>query len=202
MRTTRFIWFLIMIAIGAAFGLYYTWVVDPVEFVDATFHHLRQDYKTDYVLMVAEIYDSDHVLYQAMIRLDLLEETSAEDAVNAAIQTARGFGYADVDLNKMTALRSAIVGGVSSPTPEIDLTLAENLLMTETNQPEPGTEITETAAPGSDPNILLPTLESNPFGAVESLGISTATQSVIPVLTPETSENDSTFFRKADDSDG
>ena len=54
-RINRYIWFLFMIIIGGGAGLYYAWYVKPADFVDAAMYNLRQDYKTDYVLMV----DSD-----------------------------------------------------------------------------------------------------------------------------------------------
>lgn len=158
MRITRFIWFMIMLGIGAALGLYYTWVINPVEFVDAALPHLRQDYKADYVLMVAEVYAEDHVLYQAMIRLDMLMEDSVDEAVDHAIQTAQNFGYSELDMDKLYALQSAISGGEATPTPIIDQTLQSSFLLTEA-----APETTAEPETNGDASSLLPTLEVNPF---------------------------------------
>ncbi|HRY21969.1 MAG TPA: hypothetical protein P5198_10675, partial [Flexilinea sp.] len=97
MKATRFIWFIIMIAAGIAIGLYYTWIVHPVKLVDATFYDLRQDYKADYVLMTAEIYNDNPNLFQTMIRLDRLLEESPEIAVANAIRNADQLGYSETD---------------------------------------------------------------------------------------------------------
>lgn len=162
MRISRFIWFMIMIAIGAGLGLYYAWVVNPVDFVDAAFHHLRQDYKADYVLMVAEIYDNDHVLYQAMMRLDMLTENSADEAVANAIQTAQGFGYSEVDMNKLYQLQSAVSGGQPTATPVIDQTLQASFKLTD--QVEATDSVPDGESAPTESSVMLPTLEINPFG--------------------------------------
>ncbi len=52
--------FLIALILGASAGLFYGWVVNPVEYVDIAPQSLRVDYKTDYVLMIAEAYQVDH----------------------------------------------------------------------------------------------------------------------------------------------
>lgn len=113
MKAARFIWFFIMIAAGIAIGLYFTWMVSPVTYVDATFFDLRQDYKADYVLMVAEIYDSEPVLLQTMMRLDRLMETSAETAVENAIVNAGQLGYSQHDVELLYQLNDAIGGNLT-----------------------------------------------------------------------------------------
>jgi hypothetical protein len=112
MKAARFIWFFIMIAAGIAIGLYYTWMVNPVNYVDATFFDLRQDYKADYVLMVAEIYDNEPVLLQTMMRLDRLMETSPETAVENAIVNAGQLGYSQHDVELLYQLNDAIGGNL------------------------------------------------------------------------------------------
>ncbi|HSL45503.1 MAG TPA: hypothetical protein VK897_18860, partial [Anaerolineales bacterium] len=65
----RRIGFIIAILIGLAGGLYYGWVVNPVNYVDTTIDTLRPDYQTDYVLMVAEAYHANLDLDLAARRL-------------------------------------------------------------------------------------------------------------------------------------
>ncbi len=165
-RAVRFIWFCIMILVGACGGLYYAWRVNPPEYVDASFHDLRQDYKTDYVLMVAETYDEDHVLYQAMLSLDKLMEESAEEAVETAIRNAEGFGYAQVDLEKLYRLREAITGERSTATPQYDPTMEFSIQMTSTAVAFEEMPL-ETGMPRAD---------SDPFGTSP-----TATPTPVPV---------------------
>jgi len=117
MRLNRIIWFMIMIAAGIALGLYYAWIVNPVRFIDATFYDLRQDYKADYVLMAAEIFQENPVLFQTMIRIDRLMENSAEEAVANAISNAEKLGYSENDLDLLYNLNDAI-GGRSEETAE------------------------------------------------------------------------------------
>ncbi len=50
-------------------GLLYGWVIDPVDFVDLTPDTLRADYRADYILMVAEAYQSENDLDLAARRL-------------------------------------------------------------------------------------------------------------------------------------
>ncbi|UCF61533.1 MAG: hypothetical protein JSV37_02300, partial [Anaerolineaceae bacterium] len=58
--------------IGLVVGLIYGWVLRPVEYVDTAPDTLREDYRTDYVLMVAEAYAGDGDLDLAQIRLATL----------------------------------------------------------------------------------------------------------------------------------
>ena len=72
----RWVRFLIAILVGLAIGLAYGWLVSPVRYIDTSPNTLRIDYKTDYVLMVSETYQSEKDLDQAVRRLGLLGTTS------------------------------------------------------------------------------------------------------------------------------
>jgi hypothetical protein len=108
MQTKRIFWFLVMIVIGVAVGLVYGWVINPVKHVDSSAESLRADYKTDYVLMVAEIYQSDRSLDGATARLGLVSSASAGIVVNEALQTARSLGYSPADLALLETLTHAM----------------------------------------------------------------------------------------------
>ena len=116
MRSKRIIWFFIMIAIGLAGGLAYGWVLNPVKYVDTSPETLRADYKTDYVLMVAEIYKSDHDLSAADHRLALLGSQAASQTVNSAILTAQQMGYSTQDLQTMITLSQAVQASIPNAT--------------------------------------------------------------------------------------
>lgn len=77
-----------MIAIGIGLGLIYGWIIEPVKYVDTAPDSLRLDYKTDYVLMVAEAYQVEHDLNLAVQRLTLLGGDPL-DTVSTAIAFAQ-----------------------------------------------------------------------------------------------------------------
>jgi len=101
--------FLIAVALGAAASLFYGWVVNPVEYVDISPQNLRADYKSDYVLMVAEAYQMDNDLGQAVRRLSLIGSTAPADIVATAMDYGLQHGYAAQDLSLMQALGQGLL---------------------------------------------------------------------------------------------
>ena len=117
---SRWVRFLIVIAIGVALGLFYGWLIDPVDFVDTTPNTLRADYRADYVLMVAETYSADQDAESAVIRLTYLGDPSPIVSVENAMIFAVEAGYGPEDLRKLRDLSDALApltqtGGGSSP---------------------------------------------------------------------------------------
>ena len=170
-RINRFIWFLIMIIIGGGAGLYYSWYVKPAEFVDAALYNMRPDYKTDYVLMVAEIYDQEHDRFQSLVRLDKIlapSDPSRESVVEAAIENAQNLGYNPVDLQKMYRLQEVISGERILPTETIDPTALYVFEQTSTasagqsRQSGPNDTPQETPTPTPNNNSV-PAADSDPF---------------------------------------
>lgn len=112
---SRWFRFFIAIALGMALGLFYGWFLNPVEFVDVTPESLRVDYKSDYVLMVAEAYRSEQDLAMAVRRLAALGNKAPADIVRQAILFAEDpqnfsdkMAYPDSDLETMRALEKAL----------------------------------------------------------------------------------------------
>jgi hypothetical protein len=105
---SRWFFFLLTIVIGAAAGLYYGWVVNPVRYMDATPSSLRADYKADYVLMTAEAYRADGNLDLAVQRLELLGGASPAESVALATVFAVRAGYGETDLALMQNLADAL----------------------------------------------------------------------------------------------
>ena len=106
----RWIRFIIAIAVGVGAGLLYGWVINPAKFVDTSPDTLRLDYKTDYVLMVAESYHADKDLGLAAQRLSLLGKSNPAEMVVQAIFFAERVGYAENDLNLMRYLSVGLQG--------------------------------------------------------------------------------------------
>ncbi|MFO7624515.1 MAG: hypothetical protein R6V73_09190 [Anaerolineales bacterium] len=113
---TRWFFFLLSIAIGAAAGLYYGWVVNPVKYLEASPGSLRADYKADFVLMTAEAYRADENLDLAVQRLSLLNDASPAESIALATVFAVKAGYGEADLALMQNLADALHS--ASPTQE------------------------------------------------------------------------------------
>src|SRR3989304_1587990 len=64
--------FLIGLALGVVLGLGYAWRIQPVAYYDTAPDSLRQDYRVDYVLMVAQSYQGEGDLRLALLRLAAL----------------------------------------------------------------------------------------------------------------------------------
>ncbi len=105
---SRWTKFLIAIAVGVAGGLFYGWVVSPLEYVDISPQNLRVDYKSDFVLMVAETYQVDHDLGQAVRRLALIDSSAPTAIVAKALDYALQHGYAAQDLALIQSLGEAL----------------------------------------------------------------------------------------------
>ena len=108
MRGKRAFLFLAMIALGVVAGLIYGWMIHPIKNATATVDTLRADYRTDYVLMVAEIYHSDQSLEHATRRLGLLGSTPPSRIAAEGVANARLLGYGEEDLALMNQLEQAL----------------------------------------------------------------------------------------------
>jgi hypothetical protein len=104
----RWIWFFIVVLLGVAAGLYYGWVINPVKYVDTTPAKLRSDYQTDYILMVAEVYQGEGDLDLAARRLAVLGDSPPAEIVRQAMILAAQIPYADSDQDLLSQLASAL----------------------------------------------------------------------------------------------
>ncbi|HUF37414.1 MAG TPA: hypothetical protein VMN57_02725 [Anaerolineales bacterium] len=112
---SRWIKFLIAIVIGVAIGLFYSWTVNPVRVVDSTPDSLRLDYRADYVLMVAEVYQLERDPDAAAQRLGRLGTDPVVLIVQQAVVFAETAGYPEIDLNLLVQLRDALQTWNPSP---------------------------------------------------------------------------------------
>jgi len=69
---------------------------------------LRMDYKTDIVLMAAELYNTENDLQAAQNRLSQIEQNSVIDLVNQAVIYAKDIGYLAEDVQLMANLATAL----------------------------------------------------------------------------------------------
>ena len=91
---------------GSFIALIYGWLIRPVEYIDTSPDSLRSDFRTDYVLMVAESYASDQDLNLAQFRLAALgpqpPEVYATQAIDYAL--AQSFSRSDLELLNQLAI--------------------------------------------------------------------------------------------------
>ena len=101
---SRWILFIILILLGIALGLLYAWRVNPVQYTDTAPVTLRVDFKTDYVLMVAEIFSQEKNPELAIKRLSFLSSQPPTELVTQAINFAEKQLYAGKDLTQLKSL--------------------------------------------------------------------------------------------------
>jgi hypothetical protein len=102
--------FFMIILFGLAAGLAYGWWVKPASTADNPLSALRQDYKSDYVLMVAEVYNKDGDLKLAMERLSELEKGDPLQTASNALVYARNAGYSINDLEIISTMVQNLQG--------------------------------------------------------------------------------------------
>lgn len=115
----RWIRFLLAILVGIGLGLAYGWLVSPVQYVDTAPDTLKIDYKSDYVLMVAEAYQHEQDLPAAVRRLALLGDPSPVNVVGLAVRFGEANDYREIDLGRMQSLLidlQAYDQGIETPT--------------------------------------------------------------------------------------
>ncbi|HOW91271.1 MAG TPA: hypothetical protein PK883_03040 [Anaerolineaceae bacterium] len=108
MRKARLIGFVVAILLGVAGGLVLGWLYFPAEITTTSLQDLRADYKTDYVLMVAETYATDG---DAQHALDLLTKINPDNplrTVQQGLLTAQQLGYEDWEMRYLADLEIGI----------------------------------------------------------------------------------------------
>jgi len=116
---SRWIKFFIVIALGLAAGLIYGWAISPVEYTNTTPDTLRADYRSDYVLMVAEVFHADQNVDEAARRLGMLGSEPPAKIASQALDYARQNNFPASDLALLQSLTAALQtwqpasGGVS-----------------------------------------------------------------------------------------
>jgi hypothetical protein len=104
---SRWFRFILAIMVGAVLGALYGWLVSPVEYVETAPDSLKVDYKTDYVLMVAEAYHGDADLSLAVHRLALLGKDDPAEIVRDALAFAEAL-YTEPDIARIRSLSGAL----------------------------------------------------------------------------------------------
>jgi len=104
----RWLYSVIALGIGIGLGLFYGWVISPVQFVDTTPASMRADYRANYVLMIAEAFHADQNTDLAIHRLAVFGSNSPADIAAQALQTAQSIGYSPNDISVLQELTRAL----------------------------------------------------------------------------------------------
>jgi hypothetical protein len=89
-------------------GLWYGWVLDPLEYRDTDVSHLASVYRDEYVLMVGETYALDGDLDAARARLALLSVPDPAALVADQAQAFISRGASPLDIQALARLAAAL----------------------------------------------------------------------------------------------
>lgn len=107
MENRRYIWFAISIGFGLILGLILGWSVFPRKAGEMPLKELRMDYKADYVLMVATIYQKEMDYDAALLKLAVVD-----DDVIQLVKDVKSFAdehYSTVDIQVISQLQQALL---------------------------------------------------------------------------------------------
>ncbi len=93
---------------GIALGLIYGWLIDPIEYVDVPPNILREDYRVDYVLMVAESYQKELDPDTAARRLAVLGGESPAFITGTALEYAKQNAFTENEMKALEDLLTAM----------------------------------------------------------------------------------------------
>lgn len=109
MKGRRIFFFTLAILLGIGAGLLFGWrMMPPKAPVDAPITSLREDFKTDLVLMAAEFYQKEG---NTFLVLDQLAEINPEDPISligTSLTYAKQIGYPEKDLQLLENLLTQI----------------------------------------------------------------------------------------------
>lgn len=108
MSSSKIITILIALAVGIVLGLVYGWVIEPVEYTDVTPDVLREDYRVDYVLMIAEAYQTDFDADAAARRIAQLGSQPPAEIVSSALTYANINGFTQEEVRTLQTLLTAM----------------------------------------------------------------------------------------------
>jgi hypothetical protein len=99
---------LVAVLTGAGLGLWYGWMINPVEYKDTDIAHLYAVYRDEFILMVAEAYAVDGNLDTARARLALLSVPDPANTVADLAEAALSRGASQLDVQALARLAAAL----------------------------------------------------------------------------------------------
>ena len=108
MTPKRWIFIVLALLAGIGLGLAYGWLIDPVDYFDLPPDALREDYKADYVLMIAEAYRAEQDPGLAARRLAVFGSQSPSSIAARGLDYARSHDFPDSDIALLQELVTAM----------------------------------------------------------------------------------------------
>ncbi|NIS79046.1 MAG: hypothetical protein GTO14_02215 [Anaerolineales bacterium] len=154
MRRSDWILFAFAVLLGIAGGVYYAWVVNPVEYVETAPASLREDYKSDQLTLIALAYSSTGDLERARARLVIIHDPDHASTLSQLAQTRLAAGFPEKEARALAMLAAALgerptppASTPSQPTGPSTSRIASTPSPTITRRPPPTR--TPTATPGA-----------------------------------------------------
>ena len=145
MRQSGWLPLLLGLGLGLAGGLIYSWIVNPVEYVETAPGSLREDFKADYLALIAAAYAGRGDLARARARLAPFEELNPAGELAALAQRRQASGHPLSEAQALAELAAALQGAPTSAP-------AEALAASATPAPpSPTPTPTRTRAPSATP---------------------------------------------------
>ena len=187
-------WYLLTgVVLGIAIGLFYSWVVSPVEYVDAPPYALRADFKDEYRALVAAAYLYSNDLLRAENRLAQLKDDDTAQSMAMQAQRALAEGHPEAEVRALGLLAMALGTGVTpqglSNTPAPAGVTPTGASSPPSASAMPGLNINTSPQPGSTQSAGVstpePTSPARPTNTPASTATTTATQGA-PFILQET----------------
>jgi hypothetical protein len=190
----RYLTFLLGVILGLVGGLYYSWALDPAEYVDTSPASLKPEFQEDYLALIASAFSATGDLERAQARLAQLPDPNPANTLNQLAQTRLAQSGPQSEARAL-ALLAAALGPQPSPFPSPTAPLTKRTpSRTETTPTEPPTTTpaptrTATPTPGApfelvdreqicDPAVEAPLLQivvldaaGRPIPGVEALAV-------------------------------
>ncbi len=108
MNSSNWIKFFVAMLIGIALGLVYGWKISPVQYTDVPPNILREDYRADYVLMVAEAHQNEQDAETAARRLAIFGSESPAQIVASVLEYATNNSFTQNEILLLQNLLNAM----------------------------------------------------------------------------------------------
>lgn len=109
MREERGPWYLLTgLLLGVILGVAYTWMVQPVEYINTSPASLREDFKDRYRALIASAYMANNDLVRARARLELLQDDDLYQALAGQAQRTLAEGRSPEEARALGVLAVAI----------------------------------------------------------------------------------------------
>ncbi len=112
---------IIGLLLGIAGGLYYSWGINPVEYIDSSPDSLREDFKSDYITLIASAFAATGDADRARTRLAWVQITDPASTLGRLAQNSLADGRLEAEARALAQL-AAMLGErplplISTPTP-------------------------------------------------------------------------------------